>query len=95
MNHWVSPTHVLHKKDPFDSSSTVNENLAVKALLAVSICCLRQPIGQAQGGKQVVAGVRKKNLISPLTIRELTSFAVKPSPTNPESLSLLQGMWLC
>lgn len=42
MNRWVSLTHVLHKKDPFDSFSTMNESLAVRALLAVSFSCLRQ-----------------------------------------------------
>ena len=62
MNRWVSLTHVLHKKDPFDSFSTMNESLAVRALLAVSFSCLRQSIGQALGGRQVASGVRRKSL---------------------------------
>ena len=57
MNRWVSLTHGLHKKDPFNSFLTMNESLALRALLAVSFSCLRHSIGQALGERQVASGV--------------------------------------
>lgn len=69
-NHWVSLTHVLHKKNPFDLFLTINESLALKGLLVGSICFLRQSIAQTLWGGQVVWGVRKKNPLSSLTIRD-------------------------
>lgn len=61
---------MLHKKNPFDLFLTINESLALKGLLAGSICFLRQSIAQALWGRQVVWGVRKKNPLSSLTIRD-------------------------
>lgn len=57
MNRWVSLTHGLHNKAPFNLFLTMNESLAVRALLAVSFSCLRHSIGQALGERQVVSGV--------------------------------------
>lgn len=50
----VSPTHVLHKKEQFDSVLTINESLALKVLSAGPVCFRRQYIGQ------VISGVRRE-----------------------------------
>lgn len=89
MNLWVSLTHVLHKKDPFDLFLTINESLAWKGLLAGSICFLRQSIGQALWGRQVVWGVRKKNPLSSLTIRDFLCSKVLSSQAP-----FYRGAWL-
>lgn len=41
----------------------MNESPAVRALLAMSFSCLRQSVGQALGGRQVVSGARRKSLL--------------------------------
>lgn len=93
MNRWVSLTHVLHKKNPFDLFLTINESLALKGLLTVSVCFLRQSIAQALWRRQVVWGVRKKNPLSSLTIRDF--LCCKGSPIISHSLSPVTGMHGC
>lgn len=81
---------MLHKKDQFDSVLTINESLALKELLAGSICFQRQYFGQA-----LEAGYfrcKKGNLLVSLTIRDLTSFSVKLSPVVPNQVA---PVWEC
>lgn len=80
---------MLHKKDQFDSVLTINESLALKVLLAGAVCFRRQYIGQT-----LEAGYfrcEKGNLLVSLTIRDWTSFGVKPSPIIPDLVSPVQG----
>lgn len=53
---------------------------------------LSETVCWAGSGRQVISGVRKKgNLLVSLTIRDLTSFGVKPSPIIADLAILVQG----
>lgn len=84
---------MLHKKDQFESALTINESLALKELLAGSICFQRQYFGQAL--EVGYFRCKKRNPLVSLTIRDLTSFLIKAESGRPQPGFACVGVHCC